>query len=60
MSGSTVDDGPPRTGDAEVDAALQQLADLPQRPLAEHHDRLARVHEVLHGALDRRDAPNQP
>jgi hypothetical protein len=60
MSEPVVDEGPPQTGDAEVDAALQELADLSERPLAEHHDRLARVHEVLHGALDRREAPEQP
>ena len=60
MSEPTLDDVPPHTGDAEVDAALQELTDLPQQPLAEHHDRLARVHEVLHGALDRGDAPDRP
>lgn len=59
MSELSLDGGPPQTGDAEVDAALSELTDLPERPLAEHHDRLARVHEVLHGALDRRDA-DQP
>ncbi len=60
MSEPTSDDGPPHTGDLEVDAALQELTDLPQQPLAGHHDRLARVHEVLHGALDRRDASDHP
>jgi len=44
---------PPSTGDAEIDRALSELADLPSMPLSEHHDRLAAVHEVLHQALDR-------
>jgi hypothetical protein len=53
-----VDDGaPPQTGDPEIDGALAELADLPATPLAEHHDRLASVHEVLHRALDRTDDP---
>jgi hypothetical protein len=49
---------PPATGDAEIDRALAELADLPSTPLGEHHDRLARVHEVLHRALDRTDEPD--
>ena len=48
---------PPTTGDAEIDRALNELADLPAQPLSEHHDRLASVHEVLHRALDRTDEP---
>lgn len=47
---------PPITGDAEIDQALAEVSDLDHRPLVEHHDRLARAHEVLHGALDRADA----
>jgi hypothetical protein len=43
----------PSTGDPAIDAALQAVEDLPSIPLAEHHDRLARVHEALHVALER-------
>jgi hypothetical protein len=43
----------PSTGDPTIDEALQDLQDLPATPLAEHHDRLARVHEALHVALER-------
>lgn len=45
----------PDTGDPAVDHALRGLADLDSAPLAEHHDRLAKVHEVLQEALDRTD-----
>ena len=48
---------PPSTGDPDIDRALSDLPDLPSRPLSEHHDRLAAVHEVLHRALDRNDDP---
>jgi len=51
------DAAPPATGDPEIDRALGELADLPSLPLAERHDRLAAVHEVLHRALDRDDEP---
>ena len=47
--------GRPETGDPAVDDALRGLADLDSAPLAEHHDRLAKVHEVLQEALDRTD-----
>ena len=58
MSEPTAEDVvPPPTGDAEIDRALSELADLPSRPLSEHHDRLAAAHEVLHRALDRNDEP---
>ena len=58
MTESTADDATsPATGDPEIDRALSELVDLPSRPLAEHHDRLAAVHEVLHRALDRNDEP---
>jgi hypothetical protein len=43
----------PSTGDRTIDEALQGLHDLPLTPLAEHHDRLAQVHEALHVALER-------
>ena len=58
MTEPIADDAPsPTTGDPEIDRALGELADLPSQPLAEHHDRLASVHEVLHRALDRSDEP---
>jgi hypothetical protein len=43
----------PSTGDPAIDTALQDVDDLQSAPLAEHHDRLARVHEALHVALER-------
>jgi hypothetical protein len=46
------DGGPPATGDAAVDEALADLAELNAVPLTEHHDRLARAHEVLRSALE--------
>ena len=45
----------PDTGDPAVDHALRGLADLDSAPVAEHHDRLAKVHEALQEALDRTD-----
>jgi hypothetical protein len=45
----------PDAVDPAVDHALRGLADLDSAPLAEHHDRLAKVHEVLQEALDRTD-----
>jgi hypothetical protein len=50
----------PDTGDPAVDHALRGLADLDSAPLAEHHDRLAKVHEVLQEALDRTDSDRAP
>ncbi|GAB3759979.1 hypothetical protein [Microlunatus parietis] len=41
----------PRTGVDEIDAALTDLDGLADLPVAEHHDRLSRVHEALHAAL---------
>jgi hypothetical protein len=46
---------PPQTGHAQIDDALRGLADLASAPLADHHDRLARGHEVLDEALHRPD-----
>jgi hypothetical protein len=50
------DDAPqrdvPRTGEPTVDDALEGLQDLDSAPLDEHHDRLSRVHEDLHRALN--------
>jgi hypothetical protein len=45
----------PDSGDPAVDHALRGLADLDSAPVAEHHDRLAKVHEALQEALDRTD-----
>jgi len=42
----------PVTGEAAVDRAVESLQGLESAPLADHHDRLARVHEDLHGALN--------
>jgi hypothetical protein len=47
--------GPPQTGHPAVDDALVELSDLASTPLAEHHDRLGKVHEVLRETLDRGD-----
>lgn len=60
MSDPGLEDRPPETGDGAIDQALQELVALPETPLDEHHDRLARVHEVLHGALDRTDDAGHP
>jgi hypothetical protein len=46
---------PPQTGHAQIDDALHGLADLPSAPLADHHDRLAKAHEVVDEALHRPD-----
>lgn len=43
--------GPPAVDHPAVAAALQEIADLDARPLAEHHERISSVHEVLHAAL---------
>lgn len=43
------------TGDPAVDQALASLEGLESRPLAEHHDLLAQVHDQLHGALHAED-----
>jgi len=43
----------PRTGIDDVDRALAELEELDRLPVADHHDRLARVHEALHQALHR-------
>lgn len=45
-------DSVPQTGEPAVDAALQGLRDLAAAPLDEHHERLSRVHEDLHRALN--------
>jgi hypothetical protein len=43
---------PLQTGNPAVDDALAGLADLASAPVADHHDRLAQAHAVLHEALD--------
>jgi hypothetical protein len=47
----TVAPVPPEVDHPGLALALQQIGDLDSRPLAEHHDRLAAVHEVLHDVL---------
>jgi hypothetical protein len=51
---------PPRTGIEQVDEVTQRLADLPDIPLSEHHDRLAEAQAVLHDALHAEPTPPQP
>jgi hypothetical protein len=41
-----------RTGDDRVDAVLDSLADLGERPVAEHAAVFERAHEQLRAALD--------
>ena len=52
-SGSEPAEGlePPEVDHPVIAEALQEVADLDDRPLAEHQSRLSRVHEVLHGVL---------
>jgi hypothetical protein len=47
---------PPQTGHAQIDDALRGLADLASAPVADHHDRLAKAHEVVDEALHRPDS----
>jgi len=55
--GATAQSGTiPVTGQPAVDHALAALQGLESEPLADHHDRLAAVHEDLHAALN----PDQP
>jgi hypothetical protein len=46
---------PSQTGHGAIDDALGELADLASARLADHHDRLAKAHEVLDEALHRPD-----
>ena len=55
MSGSPASEAREPTGDPEIDYALDQLDDLSDRSVSEHHDHLARAHETLHAALNRTD-----
>lgn len=41
----------PETGHDRVDPVLTELEGLDDQPVADHHDRLARAHEALHGVL---------
>ena len=43
---------PPQTGNPAIDDTLAGLAELASAPVADHHDRLAQAHAVLHEALD--------
>lgn len=45
------DEAPPRTGEPEVDQALEGVMGLGSLPLGEHTERLARAHEALHTHL---------
>ncbi len=52
------DDGPalqsdpvPAVDHPELAEALQRISDLDASSLADHHDRLVEVHEVLHAVL---------
>jgi hypothetical protein len=51
-SASEATNGPLVTGDTAIDEALARLAELDAVPLSEHHDVLARAHEVLRTALE--------
>jgi len=42
---------PPEVDHPAVAEALQLVADLDDQPLEGHHERLSRVHDVLHGVL---------
>lgn len=43
---------PPSTGNAVVDRALAEVADLSEVDLAEHHERLSGAQDVLTGVLE--------
>ena len=55
--GPAVPGPPPAVDHPAITEALQQVADLEDRPLAEHHARLSRVHEVLHEVLHPEPGP---
>ena len=48
---------PPQTGLAQIDDALSGVADLASAPLAHHHERLAKAHQILDEALHRSGDP---
>ena len=43
---------PPGTGNAVVDRALAEVADLSEVDLAEHHERLSGAQDVLTGVVE--------
>lgn len=51
MSESVAD--PPETGDQQIDTALEQVGQLEELPLSDHHDVLAGAHDELQSALQR-------
>lgn len=55
QDGETSTVRPEATGVPAVDQALASLNGLESSPLAEHHDRLAHVHEELHRVLQADD-----
>jgi hypothetical protein len=46
-------DQPPETGDPQIDRALDQVRQLEELPLSDHHDALSAAHDELHAALHR-------
>lgn len=48
---SSVTDASSTAAGPRFDELLSRLDGLDQRPVGEHHDRLAEVHESLHAAL---------
>lgn len=44
--------GPPEVDQPALAAALEEIRDLDDRPLPEHHDRLRSVHEAMHAVLN--------
>jgi hypothetical protein len=50
--GPRADESQLSTGDPQVDAALARLAELDERPLDEHADVYADIHQSLGGVLD--------
>jgi hypothetical protein len=50
-------DCPPETGFEHIDLAVAELSGLPDAPLAEHGERLARAHAALNEALSSHLAP---
>lgn len=51
---------PPVTGNAMIDAALRQVADLADVPVEQHHDRLQRVQDLLNEVLESSRNGGQP
>ena len=51
---------PPRTGHAEVDSALADLAGVEESSPEEQRERLASAHAILHGVLQEPTADASP